>query len=346
MPNERAAEASIQFLKRWNRNGPWVITALDPDEGYIRTRAFGPDDVEAMRAFILEWRRKRNLYFQPNPDLRPVADITTKARKDHMAAAITLQVDIDGYKVDEDREAGKARVLHTLIEELPEGIPGPPSIINSSGNGFNCFWLLREPFVLDGDIEKALEVERYNRGLAQAFGGDKTTDVNRLMRLPWSINWPNETKRRLGLVPIMARQVKFDSGVRYDLSDFPTVEGGRAGDPKREALITAKHKIGAPVGIASIDELDVPERTKVIIEFGSYPGEERKSRSEWLFAAIISMIRAGEADETILGVITDTPWEISHSVLEKPDPQTYARRQIARAHAWLSVRAEEEFDDE
>jgi len=339
--DRKAVDASIAFLRRWYGNATRVITAIDADEGYIRTRGFGPAEDAGLRAFIEEWRGRRNLYFQVNADLRAAGAIDKKGRKEHIAAVVALQVDVDFYKTDGDRDVERERVLRLLTVDLPPSVPGQPSVINSSGNGVQAFWLLRTPVRTDGDLARVERVERYNRGLQVAFGGDAVTDVNRIMRLPWSINLPNRKKRDLGLVPVLARQISFDASLRYDLDQFPAVDGP-AGGRVRAAIAL---KIGEAVGIASLDELPVSERTKTIIKHGAFPGEHREGgRSSWLFSAILSMIGHGVPDEAILGVITDPTWGISESVLEKPDPDAYGRRQITRAHASRADRPAHDFD--
>jgi hypothetical protein len=209
-----------------------------------------------------------------------------------------------------------------------------------SGNGYQGLWRLGEPIVLDGDVAKAVEIERYNRWLAVTYGGDMATDVSRILRLPGTVNFPNERKRARGLVPVLARTVTLDTSLLYDLHQFQTA------DPV-PGVVTAEHiQIGSAIGIEDLDELDVPERTKIIIALGAHPDEERESRSEWLFSGICSMIACGVPNETILGVLTDPQWAISESVLEKPNPEDYARRQIVKAHARLTALAAKELIDD
>jgi hypothetical protein len=339
-------DAAIQFLQRWAQQGPWVLTAHDPERNFIRTKAFGPGSLAACRGWISYWQTcesPRNIYFQVNLDRRPLDEIDKKSRKEHIAAVVALHADIDAYKDGEDLEAGRQRVLKMLTDDLPPGVPGPPSVINSSGNGYNCLWRLRQPIVIDGDVAKAVEIERYNRWLAVTYGGDMTTDVSRILRLPGTVNFPNERKRARGLVPVMSHTVELDTSRRYELVQF------QAADPFRGAsgAVAAEHiQIGSAIGIEDLDELDVPERTKIIIALGAYPDEERESRSEWLFSGICSMIACGVDNETILGVLTDPQWAISESVLEKPNPEDYARRQIVKAHARLSALAAKELIDD
>jgi hypothetical protein len=175
-----------------------------------------------------------------------------------------------------------------------------------------------------------------------------TTDVSRIMRLPWSVNYPNQRKRDLGLVKVLARQIWYEPDRRYSLDQFPVADPGAAAHRANvEARVADAHRVvGDAAPIDHIDVLECSDRAKAIIQLGHYPGEQRDSRSEWVFAAILAMLRAGEPDTTILGVLLDPRWGISESVLEKPNPESYARRQIARAHARLGALLMEEFSDD
>jgi hypothetical protein len=165
---EPDVDVAIHFLQRWAQQGPWVLTALDPDRGFIRTKGFDPESLSICRHWIRYWQTcesPRNVYFQVNLDRRPLDEIDKKSRKEHIAAVVALHADIDAYKDGEDLEAGRQRVLKMLTDDLPPGVPGPPSVINSSGNGYNALWRLRQPIAIDGDVAKAVEIERYNRWL-------------------------------------------------------------------------------------------------------------------------------------------------------------------------------------
>src|SRR5262245_49743313 len=125
-------DLSVAWLRRWAPQGPWVLTAIDADEGYIRTRGFGAADEQAMRAFITEWRTRRGLYFQVNPDLRAPADVEKKARKEHIGSVVALHLDLDApYKADVPRDVARIAAMRVLTEALPPGVPGPPSVLNS-----------------------------------------------------------------------------------------------------------------------------------------------------------------------------------------------------------------------
>ncbi len=116
---------------------------------------------------------------------------------------------------------------------------------------------------------------------------------------------------------------------------------GRLASAADERLAGAIHIDGAEP-VENLDALRVPDHTKALIAVPVPPGQ----RSERVRSVILSMIACGESNETILGVLTDPRWAISESVLEKDDPDGYARRQIVRAHAWLHAQRRGEFDDD
>jgi hypothetical protein len=146
----KAVEASMAFLQRWYSDSTRVLTAIHP-EGYIRTRGFAAADEAAMRAFIDRWRGERGLYFAVNGDLRAPADIMAKCSKEHVGSVRALHLDLDTYK----GEASREEALRRLKDDPPPGIPGPPSVLNDSGNGLQAFWLLHRPLAVEGALSTA-----------------------------------------------------------------------------------------------------------------------------------------------------------------------------------------------
>ena len=122
------------------------------------------------------------------------------------------------------------------------------------------------------------------------------------------------------------------------LNDATGAQSVSAADERRAATV----RIGDPEEVSDLDQLRVPDRTKALIAVAAAPGR----RSERVRSVALSMIACGESNETILGVLTDPRWAISESVFDKDEPDAYARRQIVRAHSWLSAQRRGEFDDE
>src|ERR1019366_2959386 len=87
--------------------------------------------------------------------------------------------------------------------ELLRGIRGmnkPPTIIVDSGNGFGLFWVLRKPVkVTTANLDQLTGI---NIALRDAVPGaaDACQNLDRVMRLPYTINYPNATKIKRGCV--------------------------------------------------------------------------------------------------------------------------------------------------
>ena len=90
MPDDAALrpdpDASIEFLKRWAPDGPWVLVAILTSRKGITAQTFRPADEEALRAWLGE-HDQDNLYFHVNPTLR---DLDKKAERADVAALAWL----------------------------------------------------------------------------------------------------------------------------------------------------------------------------------------------------------------------------------------------------------------
>jgi len=197
--------SAIAFLRALRPGGPWVLWAKQADGPANECRTFGADEADALARWIAERNAARwNCYYHPNPTRGPTS---RKASKADIAAVEFLHADLDpraGEDVDEER----ARILRLLGEgRVPE-----PTAIVSSGGGYNALWRLDEPVPL-GDAEDAAEVERYTRGIeALLADADSTHNVDRVLRLPGTVNWPDERKRRRGRTPVLAEVVAMAAG--------------------------------------------------------------------------------------------------------------------------------------
>jgi hypothetical protein len=143
-----AYDKSIEFLRQFAPEGPWVLTAISPDERGIATRTFRPADEQALRAWLEMQGQRRNLYFMVNP---PTRDLGKKAEETDVAALAWLHVDIDP-RAGEDINAERERALR-LLRNPPGDLPAPTCIIDSGG-GFQGFWKLAESLPIDGDLAR------------------------------------------------------------------------------------------------------------------------------------------------------------------------------------------------
>jgi hypothetical protein len=134
-----------------------------------------------------------------------------------------LWADLDNTSVEQALERCK-------LAGLPE-----PTIVVSSGNGVHLYWKLVQPYSIDdaGDpqrvdnwweeprdtklSEKAKHIQRILKGIACKIGGDHTTSLAQLLRLPCTLNRKDE---RNGATPKPCVMVVCEPERRYPLSAF------------------------------------------------------------------------------------------------------------------------------
>lgn len=332
---------AIEFLKSFYPKGPWLLTSISLDKKGINTSVFGPNTEDECYKYLEEYNGDRNIYFTVNrPDNNFFKqDRLKKPNKEDIFEAGWLHVDIDpedGADPIEERE----RILIQLTDKLPKGTP-EPTVILFSGGGMQAFWKLKEPILIDGREENWEQFELYNKRFEQIFGGDHCFNVDRIMRLPGTVNVPDAKKRKKGRTEQLAKLLTFDKKKIYDISEFKqaqavqTSKGAMDGGGEYGPKLEISGNIENVLDVSELDEWDVPDRLKVIMAQGIHPERLKhgdNSRSAWLFDFVCGMVRCKVPDQIIYNVLMDPEWLISSSVVElKGGADKYARRQISRA---------------
>lgn len=320
-------QASLDFLQWWRPGGPWVLVSIVPDTRDLK--AVTLRDPEKVLSWLEHHGQDRNIYFTVNALRR---DIDKKPAREDVASMDYLHVDVDP-RVGEDLDRERERIRKMLLNP-PANIP-PPTVVVFSGGGYQGFWRLAEPFDIDGQETKYEEAKRYNQALELAFGADACHNVDRIMRLPGTINRPDARKRRKGRNEELARVEYWNDERVYPLTHFTpvaAVQTDRTGfGSSRRVVISGNIK-----RVTDLSEL--PERVgglcRVVIAQGGDPDDPTRfpSRSEALFYVCCELVRAEVDADTIFAIITDPEWGISASVLDKgSSAEAYAKRQIERA---------------
>jgi len=323
---------ATDFLNKFRPGGPWLLVATDPE----RKKApigltFNAQQTDKMEAWIEKMNAAHNIYFSVNPTINP---INKKAKRTDMKHMDWLHVDVDP-RVGEDLKEEQERILNKFRNAEPR-----PSCVIFSGGGYQAFWKLAEPVKIDGDLALAEDAKRYNVQLEILFGGDNCHNVDRIMRVPGTMNLPDAKKRAKGREKVQATLLYFDESVVYPISAFtaaPMVQG-QAGQ-SRTSLATnviLPDVSGNVQRLASVEDLPeaVKPWVKVLIVQGKDPDDPGRfeSRSESLFCVCCELVRAGCDAETIYAVITDPDFKISESVLELGSrSEAYALKQIKSA---------------
>jgi len=330
-------EAAIAFLDQWHPD-KWVITAIDVDKKGIETKTFykNPEKdrlgKDSMFTFIDKWNGKRNMYFTVNS---AIGDIKSHQKISQIQSLDCFHVDIDpkkGADINEER----SRALGLLTKNRPKGVP-EPSVIIFSGGGYQAFWRLKIPIQIGGNSEIAEDVKTYNLQLETLFSADHCHNVNRIMRLPGTINLPNADKRAKGQVEELALLTQY-TDVVYEAKDFmkqPKVQNKGAGLGTGKTMDIELGEIPEFDDTDYLDQWDVSTRLKIVIVQGRDPDKPKltnNTRSEWLFDAVCNLIRRNVPNEVIYAVITNKDFGISESILDKNDPHEYAMNQLNSAH--------------
>src|SRR5262245_6360122 len=202
-------DEALEFLRRHARGGPMQLHAIEANGGGIETRTFPTE--EGRRSFLEKWCGRRNLYFTVNP-LKKSAPPDRKPTKTDIAALAWCHVDIDPVG-GETPEAAKEHAMAAL-----RAAPWASEIIDSGG-GIQAFWRLRGPIPVGADIDG---LETVNKALATRFGGDHCHNIDRIMRVPGTINLPGAKKIAKGR-KVCAATLLHIADFAYDLTEIQSL---------------------------------------------------------------------------------------------------------------------------
>jgi hypothetical protein len=328
---------AIAFLKQHAPDGLWVLTAIRPDENYkIETRTFDIHTEDKCLEWLKTRNGKDNIYFSIN---QPENRMSKKAERADIARMEWIHVDVDP-RAREDIKSEQRRIKKLLTTDLPEGLPKPTWVI-FSGGGYQAAWRLANAIEVNGDTEKIDEATRYNQQIEILLGGDSCHNIDRIFRLPGTVNLPNSKKREAGRIPTAAKVVYFDD-TRYPVQLFTKSQPIQMAN---EITHRSTAQVNVPTtdvvryeDLEFLDQYRVPDRVKVVIAQGRDPERPLEGKrgdqsgSAWLFYACVQMARCKVPDDIIFSLITDSGWAISKHVLKAGrNAHKTAIRQIARA---------------
>jgi P4 family phage/plasmid primase-like protien len=373
-------DAALDFLKRF-RAYPVHLAAIPAEGGDPKGKLFLPkrqdgtnktpeERTEEIRSWISTWNGEQrwNVYLTLNKVRRDF--VKNKPRESDIVEVRTFKVDLDPRPIPPDWkgtdaewvEAERKRILASLTTDLPEGVPGPPTFVIDSGGGFWGLWKFEMECpsqeaddVLRLKVAGERLVEMYRKHLGQKIA-DGVANLDRLCRLPGSVNYPNERKRTKGrTVQVAALVEPACTGRRYGPAQF--VPPGEYDKPK------ATKRSRKKAAVTQIDSLDaLPSKfpgvkhgrermdaCKVVIAQGCDPdnpwrfgGPETTyglargldwtgDRSKAVWYVCCELVRSGVDDDTIRALLLDDGWGISDHVLDQKNPEACAERQIEKA---------------
>ena len=187
----------------------------------------GEDLPERVAKVAEAYNKRGNVYFNPNAP----ADETSphKLTKGHIGSIRAAWADIDPLdrlevlaSDDPDNPAMNGRAKEKLrLLELAEAVREsdfPPTLAIDSGNGVQLIWALEELVECTDEVREM--AEKFGHRIEAALGGtENTANVDRVLRLPGTINKPNAKKRQLGRTEVPARLL-YVTGERYDIGEL------------------------------------------------------------------------------------------------------------------------------
>jgi hypothetical protein len=177
--------------------GPTTVVVIKPDAGKIDGQWLDASTAKT----VTTWASKRNLegwnlYFTPN---LPIFGMPRKAKKNEIKMLrVVALADLDakgGRTLDQVRDA---------LQLLPT-----PSVIIATGGGYQPIWLLPEPIV--ATPQAVARSEALSRRIADLAGGDAVQNIDRILRMPFTLNFPDETKRAAGRIVCASGLLRLDN---------------------------------------------------------------------------------------------------------------------------------------
>ena len=201
----------------------------------------------------------------------------------------------DGHKKGSDYETYD-EAIKAITKFNPQ-----PTLINHSGGGLHCYWVLSAP--IKTDEIGVMELESINKYFLNQLGGDKGThNLDRVLRIPGTYNF------KLADNPREVRVVQ-SNGPLYDIDDFKAfinVEEPKPkdiNDRKKSEPIISESSLMAWDG--DIDKLAVSERIKDLIKNGN--DGTYSSRSEADQAVITALVHKGVGESDVKGIFQSYP---------------------------------------
>jgi Mesyanzhinovviridae DNA primase len=126
-----------------------------------------------------------NIYFEPN---ETAPGCSPKPGKAEMVATLCRFADVDPqdnlFPLKDERFR-----LTRLAEHLSKDPGVPPTAIIDSGSGIQIIWAVEREAPLSPDVIARVEGE--TRAIEDALGAGRTHNVDRPLRLPGTVNFPN-----------------------------------------------------------------------------------------------------------------------------------------------------------
>lgn len=341
-PLKCVPEVAWEFLKALSPGTSELILSITPTGGNPFGRRYTVDQRGEFIANLPSANDRLDTYFSIN---LPREVMHKKPKKSDLGTIRAVFVDLDpdkGKPADEERERIKAETTDDALKA--KGLP-LPTVRIYSGGGCWLFWLLAEFVTVPAWAspnempEIVRRVDGIGRRIASLFPhGDSCFNMDRIARLPGTVNWASLNPNKPGRPDALASVDFIDITRRYCLEDFP--------EPLYEAQRQSENKPVAaelpadPDKSVTLDDLPTEEMQRVaqhgrdtedVTRWAKGNGDLDKSKMlHWFFC---ECIRRGVSQAKALGFALGT-FGIAQAFKNKgKPPRDYAYDQWVKAQA-------------
>jgi hypothetical protein len=294
----------------------------------IHGRSFDRSDA----AGILDWistaqdHRRFNLYYNGNDMSCSLGKFKWKVKASEADMSVLHFLHCDS-EVD---KALRGMAFDTARAELLARIQTddkPPSIIIDSGNGYQLFWQVDPVIITDENRE---DIKARNIALRDKFNGDNCQDLCHVMRLPFTLNYPNAAKLARGRKVVASGIVSDDRALyRYSMKEFPAAKIEQSSSQKHTTSAhasTSKHAasahadLGSPWPSMNVSLVKLDSDLVRLIEHGPKEGARQigdGSRSAWLYYVVSELRRLNWALEDVLGILLNPDYAINAHIADQ-----------------------------
>ena len=283
------------------------LVYLHPNGVGVHGKDYGTDIDAALESAAKANANGFNIYWTVNY-VRP--GLHNKPTKADITHARFVHVDIDPPKTG--GAFNKGEITAALLE-----IDQPPSFVIDSGGGLQAFWRL------DGPCQNLQSIEGINTQARDWFEADACQNIDRLMRVPGSVNYPNKSKLARGRTPCLASWAETDSGLAYAPEELAAGFPPAKVAPPSQAPSTLNIPQG--VDLITADDLGLSALDPIRIAIETPPGADRSGDG---LAAARLLANAGRTDAEIMGVLLNPANTVSGHFLDQRDPRRAAARAI------------------
>jgi hypothetical protein len=155
-----------------------------------------------------------NVYFHVNT-VRP--GLVGKAKREDIVQINAAYDDLDwGWSANPGRYQERIEELTDQQQALYESST-PPNISVFTGGGYQNYYILKQP--IPNTPNNSARIEAISRAIADQRGGDQVSNIDRILRLPGLVNYPNPRKVAAGQPKVVSR-VAACTNRKYSLQEL------------------------------------------------------------------------------------------------------------------------------